>query len=427
MSSWTPSGGGEGTGGSIKGFFTLLALAEARAVCKEAFEELKTATEIVTLSEALDRVLAADLQSLDPVPHFSRSTVDGYALHAVDTAGATAGLPSYLEVVGEVIMGRPAGFEIRPGQVAVVPTGGMLPAGADAAVMIEHTERLGPSTIEVGRAVAPGSNVIMAGEDVAVGEVCLHAGVRLGPGAIALLATLGVKEIEVHRRPVVALLSTGDEVVPATAIPGPAEVRDANAAGLAAMILRAGGIPHPGGIVKDVLGSLEDAAKEALGDADALIISGGSSVGERDHAAAVLGELGAPGLLFHGVAIKPGKPTIAARAGAKPVFGLPGHPLSAMISFQMLLRPVLRRLGGERKVEEPSTTARLSRRVSSDAGRTELVRVALHRRRSGQVDAEPLFGKSAALSSLITAHGLVEVPLGVEGIEAGEFVEVQLF
>lgn len=409
-----------------KGFFTLLTLDDAHARCAEAFGELRTAVETVAADQALDRVLAIDVHSPGPVPHFTRSVVDGYALKAAETAGATSGSPAYVELVGEVVMGQPAEIALSAGQAAEIPTGGMLPDGADAVVMVEHTERLGPTTIEVARAVAPGENVIQEGEDVASGERCLAAGCRLGPGDLAMLAALGVTETQVFRRPVVALLSTGDEVVEPGVEPGPAQVRDANAAGLSALVRRAGGEPRPGGIVKDVMGTLETRAREALAGADVLIISGGSSVGERDHAAAVLGSLGEPGLLLHGLAIKPGKPTIAALADGKPVFGLPGHPLSAMVSFHTFLRPLLRRLGGDLDQFRPTTEARLRRRVPSDSGRTEYVRVSLASGADGALEAEPLFGKSAALSSLLTARGLVRVPLGDEGLDEGSTVTVEL-
>jgi molybdopterin molybdotransferase len=191
------------------------------------------------------------------------------------------------------------------------------------------------------------------------------------------------------------------------------------------MIAEAGGEPRFDGIVRDVAGALEQAAQQSYQTSDALIISGGSSVGERDLAKQVLDGLGEPGVLVHGVALKPGKPTIIGLADGKPVFGLPGHPLSAMVSFHRIVRPILRRLGGEQELREPTAVARLTRKVPSDAGRTEYVRVRLAEA-DGELMAEPLFGKSAVLSTLIAARGLVEVPLGVEGLDAGEKVGVLL-
>lgn len=408
------------------GFFKLKTLAEARAICGEAFAGLTTGQERVEAAAALGRVLTEDVMSPAPVPHFARSVVDGYACRSADVAGATGGLPAYLEIVGEVVMGQPVELELAPGQCAVVPTGGMLPRGADAAVMVEHTEQLGPTTVEVGRSVPSGGNVIGVGDDVQAGQRCLEAGRRLTAGDLAMLATVGVVEVPVFQSPSVAILSTGDEVVAPAQTPGPAEVRDANSAGLAALVTLTGGRPRVDGIVKDSLGKLEQVAARSLESADMLLISGGSSVGERDHARDVINGLGEPGVLFHGLAIKPGKPTIAALAGRKPVFGLPGHPLSAMVSFQALVRAVIRRLGGERELFEPRTTARLRRKVASDAGRHEFVRVALQDE-GGELLAEPLFGKSAALSSLLSARGFVEVPVGVEGLDAGAQVTVQLF
>jgi molybdopterin molybdotransferase len=408
-----------------RGFFSLKTLGEIRTLEAEVFASLRTAGETISAPEALGRVLAAEVRSPGPVPHFARSVVDGYAVRAADTAGATGALPAYLEVVGTVEMGKPAGIAIEPGEAVEVPTGGMLPAGADAAVMIEHTELLGETTIEVSSPVSSGQNMIDAGEDVQAGEVCLSPGKRLRAGDLALLATLGVTEVPVYRRPLVAVLSTGDEVVPPDTDPGPAEVRDANAWGLAAMIEEAGAQPRFDGIVRDVEGSLEQATRQAFETSDALIVSGGSSVGERDLAKHVLDGLGEPGVLVHGVALKPGKPTIIGLADEKPVFGLPGHPLSAMVSFHRIVRPILRRLGGEENLWEPTVAARLSRTVPSESGRAEYVRVRLEPDEEGLV-AEPLFGKSAALASIIAARGLVEVPLGVEGLDAGEQVTVLL-
>ncbi len=408
-----------------KGFFTLKTLDEVRQIEAEHFATLRVGTERIPSAEALGRVLAGDVRSPGPVPHYDRSMVDGYAVRAADTAGASQGLPAYLEIVGTVEMGKPADFVIGPGECAGIPTGGMLPRGADAAAMIEHTELLGETTVELARAVSPGQGVITVGEDVAAGRVCLTAGRRLGPGELALLATLGVSETHVYRRPVVAILSTGDEVVPPEAQPGPGQVRDANGVALTAMVLQAGGEPRFEGIVKDVESCLAQAARDAWEASDALIVSGGSSVGERDLARQVLHELGEPGVLVHGVSLKPGKPTIIGLAGGKPVFGLPGHPLSAMVSFHCLVRPILRRLGGEVDLREPSVSARLTRTVPSEAGRTEMVRVRLIESDTGLL-AEPLFGKSAGLMSLTAAHGFVEVPLGVEGLDANAEVCVLL-
>jgi len=227
-----------------KGFFSLKTLDEVRQIEAEHFASLRVGAESVPSADALGRVLAEEVRAPGPVPHFSRSVVDGYAVRAADTAGASQGLPAYAEIAGTVEMGKPAALAIAPGQCAVIPTGGMLPEGADAAVMIEHTELLGETTVEVARAVSPGQNVIGEGEDIPAGEACLSPGVRLRAGELALLATIGVTKVPVYRKPLVALLSTGDEVVPPDARPGPAEVRDANASGLAAMVTEAGGVPR---------------------------------------------------------------------------------------------------------------------------------------------------------------------------------------
>ena len=411
--------------GLPKGFFSLKTLDEVRELEVEYFADLHTAVETAASTEALGRVLAEDIASPGPLPHFNRSVVDGYAVRAADTAGATAGLPTYLELVGEVEMGVPTDLKPKPGEAAAVPTGGMMPEGTDAAVMIEHTELLGETTVEIGKPVSPGQSVITTGEDIPEGQVCLEAGARLRAGELALLGTLGVTEVPVHSKPLVALISTGDEVVPPEAEPGPAQVRDANSWGLAAMVQDAGGEARFDGIIRDVEGSLQSAARRAHETADVVIISGGSSVGERDYAKQVLHDLGEPGVLCHGVSLKPGKPTIIGLAAGKPIFGLPGHPLSAMVSFHRIVRPILRRMTGETDLSEPAIGAKLARNVPSDSGRTEYVRVRLEPSEDGLI-AEPLFGKSAALHTIIAARGLVEVPLGIEGLDEGTPVNVLL-
>jgi molybdopterin molybdotransferase len=408
------------------GFFKLTTLPEARRRCHEAMGALRTVPEQVPTEAAFGRVLAAPVISDEAVPLFSRSLFDGFALRSADVAGASGGSPAYVDVVGQVIMGQATDIVLEPGQAAEIPTGGMLPEGADSVVMVEHTERLGPTMVEVNRPVAPGAGIIAAGEDLRPGRSCLAQGQRLGAGALALLATVGISEVTVYRRPRVALLSTGDEVVPAHATPGPAQVRDANAAGLSALVQAAGGEPISLGIVKDNLEALESRAREALPQADVLVLSGGSSVGERDHGATLLRRLGAADLLFHGVALKPGKPTLAAVAGSRPVFGLPGHPLSALVSFHCFVEPLLKSMTAQTDWE-PRRRARLARRVPSDAGRTEMVRVTLSVDEAGDLWAMPLFGKSAVLSSLVEADGLVEIPLGVEGLDQGAEVSVRLW
>ena len=382
--------------------------------------------EPLGLLDALDRVTAEDLRSPVDLPAFARSTMDGFAVRAADTYGASEGLPAYLELCGEVPMGRAAEVAVGPGQAARVHTGGMIPPGADAVVMVENTQALGPDTVEVVRPVAVGENVVPVGEDVRRGDLLFAAGHRLRPQDLGGLAGVGIARVEVAARPRVAILASGDEVVPPERPVAPGQIRDINSYSIAAQARRAGGQPLLCGIAPDDAARLRAMAAEALDGADALIISAGSSVSTRDMTAQVIGELGAPGVLVHGVAIHPGKPTILALVGAKPVFGLPGNPVSTMIAFDLFVAPALRRLLGCGAAAGGSVEARLARNVASRPGREDFVPVRLEDR-AGALWAEPVFGKSNLIYTMAHADGLLRVPLDRSGLYAGDMVTVRLF
>lgn len=382
--------------------------------------------EPLGLLDALDRVTAEDLRSPVDLPAFARSTMDGFAVRAADTYGASEGLPAYLELCGEVPMGRAAEVAVGPGQAARVHTGGMIPPGADAVVMVENTQALGPDTVEVVRPVAVGENVVPVGEDVRRGDLLFAAGHRLRPQDLGGLAGVGIARVEVAARPRVAILASGDEVVPPERPVAPGQIRDINSYSIAAQARRAGGQPLLCGIAPDDSARLRAMAAEALDGADALIISAGSSVSTRDMTAQVIGELGAPGVLVHGVAIHPGKPTILALVGAKPVFGLPGNPVSTMIAFDLFVAPALRRLLGCGAAAGGSVEARLARNVASRPGREDFVPVRLEDR-AGALWAEPVFGKSNLIYTMAHADGLLRVPLDRSGLYAGDMVTVRLF
>lgn len=383
-------------------------------------------TERVPLHEALDRVLAEELCAPDDLPAFPRSTMDGFAVRAADTYGASEGLPAYLTLCGEVPMGRAAELEVGPGAAARVHTGGMLPSGADAVVMVEHTQALDAGTIEVVRPVAVGENVIPVGEDVRRGARLFARGHRLRPQDLGGLAAAGIAVAPVVARPRVAILATGDEVVPPDQTPAPGQVRDVNSYTIAALTRRAGGEPLPLGIVPDDAAALRRRAEAALAEADALIISAGSSVSTRDITAEVIAALGAPGVLVHGVAIHPGKPTILAAAGGRPVFGLPGNPVSTMIAFELFVAPALQKLLGAPPPPAVELTARLTRNIASRSGREDFVPVRLERR-DGVLWADPVFGKSNQIFIMVRADGLVRVPLDLAGLYEGDQVAVRLF
>jgi molybdopterin molybdotransferase len=399
-------------------FFATRTVSEALAGFRPA---RRTAAEIVPLVAALHRVPAAPVTASHPLPGFARSTVDGYAVRASDTYGVSDGLPGYLDVTGAVRMGVAADVAVGPGTAVGMPTGGMLPPGADAVVMVEYTQAVLDTAIEVTRPVAPGDGVVRADEDIAPGAVLVPAGRPLRAQDLAMLAAAGVTVLSVRARPRVTVFSTGDEVVPPdTAALQPGQVRDATAVALAALITEAGGDPAPGGIIPDDEAALEAALRTALGSSDMIVISAGSSVGARDQTAAAVSRLGPPGIWCHGLAIKPGKPTLLAECAGLPVIGLPGNPRSALVVFRLVGMPVVRLVGGcEAALPEPALRARLDRDVASAAGRLDVIQV----RVNGGL-ASPVFGFSALLSVLTTADGYIVVPEEATGLDAGMEVDV---
>lgn len=385
------------------------------------------AAEVVPTAEALGRVLAQSPTAAAALPSFPRSTMDGYAVRAADTFGATEGLPAYLALIGECPMGAAPALTIGPGQSAVIHTGGMLPDGADAVVMIERTQKATDREIEVLRAVAPGENVLRVGEDVRPGDTLLPAGHVLRPQDLGGLMALGLTSVTVARRPRVGVLATGDEVVHPERTPGPGQVRDVNTVSISGIVARAGGIPCPGGIIRDDFDTLCQAAREAFDSCDVLVMSAGSSVSVRDLTGDVIGRLGNPGVLVHGVSIKPGKPTILAVCDGKPVFGLPGNPVSALVVGDLFITPTLWRLQGcERPPRRNAVTARLTHNLASVPGRLDYVQVRLTER-DGEQWAEPVFGKSNLIYTLVKSDGMMVIPLDANGIAAGEQVDVRMF
>ena len=389
---------------------------------------IRVEPEAVPTHEALGRVTAAGIVSPEDLPSFPRSTMDGYSVRAADTFGATESLPAYLEIAGEVPMGRPPAVSLSIGMAAGAFTGGMLAEGADAVVMEEHTQRAGESTIEVLRPVAPGENVLMVGEDIRTGEEVVPSGHLIRPQDIGGLTALGITSLQVARRPRVSIVSTGDELVSPGETPGPGRVRDINTYTISALVEKHGGVPIPIGLAKDDYEEQRDAAARGLEQGDILIFSAGSSISSRDLTASVIDGLGSPGVLAHGISLKPGKPTIVALVNGKPAFGLPGNPVSAMVVFDLLVRPTLNLLCGLDPPPGPVTvTARLTRDVASAAGREDHVQVRLDGARDGGRTAEPVFGKSNLIYSLVRADGTIRVPADKAGLYAGEEVEVSLF
>ncbi|MFA4902694.1 MAG: gephyrin-like molybdotransferase Glp [Desulfobaccales bacterium] len=387
--------------------------------------------EEVELAAALGRILAAPIAAPEDVPGFLRSTMDGYAVRAKDTFGSSVGAPQYLEIKGEVPMGVAPELGIAGGETLRVPTGAMLPEGATAVVMLEYTAEHPDGTLEVRRAVAPGENVLKPGEDVAREEELFPAGRRLRPQEIGLLAALGVTRLSAYKKPRVAILSSGDEIVPLNERPGLGQVRDSNAYLAAAQVAEWGGLPLGHGIIPDDFAALKGSLATALKGADLILISGGSSVGTRDLTLSAIQALPGAEVLVHGVALRPGKPTILASLGPgnrTPLLGLPGHPASAAVVMEVLGRPLLLRLAGftDQAPWGRTLTAKLSRNLAGATGREDYVRVRL-RRADDILWADPILGPSGLLSPLVKSDGLVMIPLGVEGLFKGEDVTVRLF
>jgi len=409
-------------------FLRLKHLPEAVSILLENVPGPIAREETLRVIDALGRVVADDIFSPEDLPGFDRSSMDGFAVRAEDTFGASEGLPAYLELAGEVLMGRRDEVPVGAGKAVRISTGGFMPDGADAVVMVENTETSG-STVEVVKGVAPGENTIKRDEDIARGDLLVARGQAIGPAQIGALAGVGVEEVRVVALPAVGIISTGDEVVPSGEKPAPGQVRDVNSPALAASLLRAGCEPRMYGIVSDDLDALLEATRRALGECDALLISGGSSAGLRDMTLAVLEQLGEPGVLAHGIYLKPGKPTLIAVSGGKPVIGLPGNPASALAVFRELFIPALAKLRGEEpglEIRAPRVIeAVIDRSVSSPAGRVELVPVSLKLTDDGMI-ASPILGKSNLIGTLSRARGQVRVPLGSEGVEQGQPVIVEL-
>jgi len=382
------------------------------------------ATETVPLAQCLGRVLAENAFSDVNIPDFNRSTMDGFAVSASSTFGASEANPAYLTVRGQIRMGVRPDFSIGPGEAARIATGGMLPEGADSVIMVEHTDALDDTTIEAYRSVAPGQHVIEKGEDIRHTEPALMKGTRIRPQESGLLAACGRTEISVFRRPVVGIISTGDEVVAVDRVPGEGQIRDINTHTLSGQVLAAGGVPVVFGIVRDNRDDLMEKCRRALETTDMVMISGGSSVGARDFTVEVLGALPDTGILVHGISISPGKPTILARSGGKAFWGLPGHAVSAMVVFAVVVRPFLDRLCGlSETARRFPVQAVLSRNLASAQGRVDYVRVRL-KAAEGQIMAEPILGKSGLINTMVKADGLIAIGIDTEGLEQGAVVRV---
>ena len=395
---------------------------EVLALIQKEFKPLGL-TETVPLAQALGRVLAEPIKAQEYVPDFDRSTVDGYACRASDTFGCSDAIPAILNVAGEVLMGEGADFALSRGSCVYVPTGGAIPKGADCAVMIEYTEDYGDGTVGIMKPGAPGMNLIFRGDDVVPGKEILPAGRVLTAQDIGALAATGETSVSVARRVKVGVISTGDELVPPDAAPGPGQVRDVNSPLLTAMLADFGAEAVSYGIVVDDEALLRRKIQTAARECDAVILSGGSSVGVKDAACRILSGMGE--LLLHGIAIKPGKPTIMGKAGNKPLIGLPGHPVAACFVAQLFVLPLLGRLMG-REQEDFTVTAELTESLGANHGREQINACHL-RREGGKLLAMPIRSKSGLITQLAGADGYFIISRDCEGLPRDAQVQVFLY
>ncbi len=407
-------------------FLKLTSVEQALNKLLENLPQSKIRVEEVETLQSIGRVLAEDILSDLYSPAFDRSSVDGFAVRARDTQGTSETIPTYLEIKGEVPMGAPPSFSLLQGEAGVIHTGGMLPQGADAVVMLENSQVINRRMLEVHKSVAANENVLLKGEDVQPGSLVIPAGRQIRPEEVGGLMALGRTRVKVNKQPVVHLVSSGDELVPPDQVPQLGQVRDINTHSLAALVEQFGGaaVVHP--ILPDDPARLEEKLRECLQTADLVVITAGSSASERDMTADVINRIGNPGVLVHGVSVRPGKPTILAICGDKPVIGLPGNPVSALVIARLFVVPLLDRISGlcETRILA-QVPARITSNLPSQAGRDDYVPVILKELR-GDWEAKPIFFKSNLIFSMVRATGLVHIPSAVTGIAEGTNVTVYL-
>ncbi len=400
---------------------------DATNLILNSITEIKVGTEKVKTPESLGRVVRKSYQSESTLPSFDKSSVDGFSVRSQDTFGASDSLPQYLKVVGEIPMGQETELIISEGQAATTYTGGMLAGDADSVVMIEYTNRIDANTIEVTKPVAKGENVVFAGEDVKPLDEIIASGHTIRPQDIGALSALGINELHVSQKPKVAIISTGDELVSAESDPKLGQIRDLNTHTVSALVAQAGGIPCPIGIFKDEYELQLSAATNAMQDCDIIVFSAGSSVSNRDLTVKVFEALGKPGILAHGIAIKPGKPTILGLAQKKPLIGLPGNPVSALVVADLLLKPVIRSLMDDiNPLFRNQVSAFLTADIPSRSGREDHVPVKLEDN-AGVLDATPVFGKSNLIFTLVKSDGIIRVPADSTGLYQGQTVTVRMY
>ncbi len=405
--------------------WNLISLENARKMAVECMINLPRRTELVALQEALGRITAGDVVNREDNPAFDRSTMDGYALQSSDTRNASAETPAHFAVIGEVRMGKPAGITVNNGQAVRIPTGGMLPVGADTVMMQENTRRSG-AKLEVLQTAGIGENIIRQGSDAKTGEVIVGTGCRLGAPDLGVLASCGVDQVKVMKKPIVTVITTGDEIVPPHAIPLPGQIRDVNSYTLFALAEAAGCEVQLTERIPDSLEELLAMLKAAVSRSDIVLVSGGSSVGDRDFTTQAVQALPDIKVLFHGIALKPGKPTLMALAGNTVLFGIPGNTVAAMTVFREIVEPAVAAWQGDAKrLPQFVVRARLGASIRPDSERTAIFRVRLEQK-NGELVAWPLSDKSGLITVMTRAHGEVRTEAGQAQLQTGESVNVRL-
>ena len=401
--------------------FNVVSVEEAKAVIDKSFN-YELGYEKVNIMQSASRICFEDIKAECNIPEFKRSTVDGFAVCSRDVHGASDAIPSMLDLKGEILMGKVPPTDIAWGECLYIPTGGMLPKGADSVVMVEYSHKLDDSTIMIYSPVAIGDNVIQAGEDISAQDIVIKKGAKLRPYEIGVLASIGISEVTVYKTPRVAIISTGDEVVPCDVKPNLGEVRDINTYLLWSLLLEDGIQPVSYGIIRDDYERLKATVDKAFEECDLVLISGGSSVGKKDQTLKVISAYEDGEVLVHGIAVKPGKPTIIGKHKEKIIFGLPGHPLACSIVYKILVKNYIYNLMSYTD-EDYGTSAIMSINYHKAKGREEYLPVEIEKTHSKLI-AKPVFGKSGIITAFSKAWGYVKIEKNVEGLKEGQIVEV---
>jgi len=407
----------------------LTSAAKARTILLSSLINRSLQTETVDLPDALGRVTAEDIIAPEDLPPCDRSTMDGYAVISSDTYGASQSLPGYLNITGEVLMGTPPTGAVSRGSCFKIPTGGLMPQGADAVLMFEHTVPVDETMIEIVKDIGTGSNVIKKGDDITKATIALQKNSRIRPQDLGLLAGLGISCVRVFKKVTVGIISTGDEIIDYREPLHLGKIRNINSITLGGFARQNGAEIKDYGIVSDTEAHFFPTVEKAVSETDIVLFSGGSSVGMRDIGEQAISRLGAPGVLVHGVALKPGKPVIIGMCSSTPIFGLPGHPVSAAVCFDMFVKPAIIMLSGQQKRDNalvPFVSAILQRSINSAAGRLDIIRVQLEAI-NDEIHAIPVLGRSGAISSLSRAHGFFEISEDSQGLQKGTPVKVLLY